>query len=62
MGNLAEILRDFFGPTKSRLKNFGGKFRSIFHEKISASKKIFRSNFVLQTCHPNWMCLMRLSG
>ena len=33
---------------------FRGKFRSIFREKIRASKKIFRANFVLQTCHPNY--------
>ena len=44
----------FFRPTKYAQK-FQGKFQSIFREKIRASKKIFRANFVLQTWHPNQM-------
>ena len=50
-GNFTGILWDFFWPTKKG-SNFAGKFRSIFREKIRAWKKIFRANFVLQTCHP----------
>ena len=38
-----------------KAQKFRGKFRSIFREKFRAPKKIFRANFVLQTCHPNDM-------
>ena len=39
---------------KIEAQNFRGKFLSIFREKFRASKKIFRANFVLQTCHPKF--------
>ena len=58
---LQEIRREFSGflsTHKWRLKNFRGKFRSIFREKFRASKKIFRANFVLQTCHPKILCAL----
>ena len=42
-----------FRAHKIKAQKFREKFRSIFREKIRASKKIFRANFVLQTCHPN---------
>ena len=55
-GNLAGILRDcFFRTHKSKAQNFRGKFRSIFREKTCDSKKIFRANFVLRTCHTNFL-------
>ena len=44
----------FFLTHKIKAQNFRGKFRSIVREKIRASKKIFRANFVLQTCHPKF--------
>ena len=47
-GNLAGIFYQQNKGSKNR-----GKIRSIFREKICASKKLFRANFVLQTCHPN---------
>ena len=47
------ILRDFFGPTKERLKNFGQIFRAFFVTNFVARTKNFRANFVLQTCHPS---------
>ena len=53
-GNLAGILRDFFfaGP-QNKGSNISGEISEhFFREKIRASKKIFRANFVLQTCHP----------
>ena len=43
-------MRDFFGPTQYRLKIFGGNFVAFFVE-ISWLKRLFRANFVLQTCH-----------
>ena len=42
VGNLAGILRDFFGPTKERIKQFR-EFRSIFREKIRSPQKIFHA-------------------
>ena len=54
-----EIWREFGGifpdPRNKGSQMFGkigGKYRSIFREKIRASKEIIRANFVLQTCHP----------
>ena len=56
---LREIWREFCGifsdPQNKGSKN-RGKLRSIFREKIRASKKIFRANFVLQMCHPKSLC------
>ena len=56
-GSLQEIWREFCGifwTHRRKAQKLGEKFRSIFREKIRASKtKIFRANFVLQTCHPN---------
>ena len=40
-GNLAGILRDFFGPTKQRLKNLGEKFGAFFVRNFVAQKNIF---------------------
>ena len=64
VGNLAGILRDFSDPqcVKGKAQTFWGKFRSIFREKIRGSKRIFRANFVLQTCHPKTGCLQFLRG
>ena len=45
----------FFGPTKIRAQKFRGKFRSVSREKFHSSKRIFRANFGLQTCHPNFL-------
>ena len=52
---MQEIWREFSGiffDPHIKAQKFRGKFRSIFREKFRASKKIFRANFVLQTCHP----------
>ena len=47
-------MRDFFSDLTNKGSNiFGGKLRSIFREKIRASKKSIRPHFVLQTCHRN---------
>ena len=46
-GKFGGNLVGFFRTHKIKAQNF----RSIFREKIRASKKIFRANFVLQTCH-----------
>ena len=52
-GHLAHIFREFcFRSHTVKAQKYRGKFRSIFREKIRASKKIFRADFVLQTCHP----------
>ena len=53
VGNLAGILRDFFGPTKGRLKDFGENFGAFFVRKFVAPKTYFVPKFALQTCHPN---------
>ena len=44
--------------TKARLlkhysSKFVAKFRSIFRERVRNSRKIFRADFVQQTCHTN---------
>ena len=41
-GNLAGILRDLFGPTKYRVKKFGGDYV----RKLVPQKKLLRANFV----------------
>ena len=41
MGNLAGILRDFFGPTKQRLENFRGNFGAFFVREFVPRKKSF---------------------
>ena len=46
-----QILKIKAPPKKS------GTFRSIFREKIRALNKIFRANFVLQTCRPKFLLL-----
>ena len=53
-GNLAGILAGISPPppAKKKAQKYRGNFRSSFREKIRGSKKIFRANFVLQTCHP----------
>ena len=56
MGNLAGISQEFSRTHKIKAQIFWGKFRSILGEKIRASKKRFRANFVLQTCHPKNYC------
>ena len=48
-----EIWREFAGFFRTheiKAQKLGGKFQSIFREKIHASIKIFRANFILQTC------------
>ena len=47
------ICRIFFRIQKIKAQTIRRKIRSIFREKIRALEKIFRANFVLQTCHPN---------
>ena len=49
---------------KIKAPTFRGKFRNIFCETIRASKKIFRANFVLQTCHSKFLAsrLFRVVG
>ena len=57
-----EIWREFAGfflTHEIKAQNFRGKIRSIFREKIRASKKIFRANFVLQPCRPNITFILR---
>ena len=59
-----EIWREFDGiflrPTKIKAQNFQGKFQSMFRGKFRGAIKIFRANFVLQTCHPNDLGPQRL--
>ena len=55
MGNLAGILRDFFGPTEERLKNIGENFGAFFVRKFVAQKQIFRAKFALQKRHLNFL-------
>ena len=52
--------RPFVYFRKKKAQKFRGKVRSIFREKIHASKKIFRANFVLQTRHPKTPYLKKL--
>ena len=52
---MRELWREFsriLRTHKIKAQKIRGLFWSIFREKIRASKKIFRANFVLQTCHP----------
>ena len=51
-GNLARNFAGSFWTHKIKAQIFQGKLRSIFRERIRASKNIFRTNFVLQTCDP----------
>ena len=52
-GNLPGILVGFFRTHKYKAQTFLGNYRSIFREKIRASNKIFRANFIFRTCHPD---------
>ena len=52
-GKFGGNFRDFFLTHRTKAQTFRGKFRSIFRKKIRSSKKIFRANFTLQTCHLN---------
>ena len=59
VGNLEGIFRGFFLAHRTKAQKFRGKFRSIFRKKIRGSKKIFRANFTLQTCHLNVSSIAR---
>ena len=50
-----------FSDPQNKGSRISGKFRSIFCEKIRASKKIIRANFALQTCHPNCMQMSKVT-
>ena len=54
VGDLAGILREFFGPAELRLKILGENFGAFFPKETRSSKKnkIVRTSS-LQTCHPN---------
>ena len=54
--------RDIFDPMKIKTQTFRGQFRSIFRGKFRSSKKIFRANFVLQTCHPDVLVVLQQSA
>ena len=51
MGNFAGV---FFRTHKIKAQKFGENFAAFFVRKFVPPKKIFRANFVLQTCHPQF--------
>ena len=51
-----------FSTQQIKAQKFQGKYRSIFRENFRCPNKIFRANFVLQTCHPEFRSAPQVSA